>query len=224
MNNLELWDSVCKTNPADTKKITFGRAITAIDPYKQVRSATEAFGPAGKGWGWSVQRVEYLPTNEMGVLIKLWHGELHNSIEQWGQSSLYIDNAERKKDTDCFKKATTDGVTKCLSYLGFNADIFLGKFDDNKYIQERVNEESYNAVYKEALSRNFASMEVVTNSLDAGNLSAAAEAWYEMTQEDQQALWIAPSKGGCLTTDNRIVMQTSEFREAYYGPSVDGQQ
>ena len=33
-----------------------------------------------------------------------------------------MSKAENKKDTDCFKKATTDGVTKCLSFLGFNAE------------------------------------------------------------------------------------------------------
>ena len=48
--------------------------------------------------------------------------------------------SEKKKDTDCMKKATTDGLTKCLSFLGFNADIFLGKFDDCKYVQQVTEE------------------------------------------------------------------------------------
>ena len=136
-DNMELWRSVETTNPAHTKKITFGRAITAIDPYRQMEAATKAFGPAGTGWGWEVKRVEYLPTNEIGMLISLWHGSSDfGHIEQWGQASLYIDKKEEKKDTDCFKKATTDGVTKCLSYIGFNADVFLGKFDDNKYVEQ----------------------------------------------------------------------------------------
>lgn len=136
MDNMELWDSVEKTDPSHTKEVNFGRKITAIDPYQQVRNATKVFGPAGKGWGWSVERVEYLPTNELALLIRLWHGKKEDSIDQWGQASLYIDKAEKKKDCDCFKKATTDGVTKCLSFLGFNADIFLGKYDDVKYVQE----------------------------------------------------------------------------------------
>ena len=140
MDNLELWNKVCKTNPAHTKKVTFGRAITAIDPYRQVQNATEQFGPAGQGWGWEVKDTVILPTNEIGILVRLWHGSPEKYIEQWGQSSFYIDNAEKKKDTDCFKKATTDGVTKCLSYLGFNADIFLGKYDDNKYVQQVTEE------------------------------------------------------------------------------------
>ena len=139
-SNLTLWDCVEKTNPIHTKKVTFGRPIIAIDPYQQVKNATAQFGPAGNGWGWEVVNVQHLPTNELGILVRLWHGCKDKYIEQWGQASLYIDNAEKKKDTDCFKKATTDGITKCLSYLGFNADVFLGKFDDNKYVQQVTEE------------------------------------------------------------------------------------
>lgn len=138
-DNLKLWSSVENTNPEHTKSLTFGRKITAIDPYHQVKNATSVFGPVGIGWGWSVERVEYLPTNELALLIRMWHGEKSNTFEQWGQASLFTDKAEKKKDTDCFKKATTDGITKCLSFIGFNADIFLGKFDDNKYVQEMKN-------------------------------------------------------------------------------------
>ena len=39
-------------------------------------------------------------------------------------------------DDDALKKAITDGLTKCLSYTGMNADVFLGRFDDNKYVAE----------------------------------------------------------------------------------------
>lgn len=136
-DNSKLWEAVQKTNPNHTKQVNFGRKITAIDPYRQLEAATAQFGPAGKGWGWEVKQVEYLPTNEVCILISLWHSsKLEGRIEQWGQASLYIDKLEKKKDTDCMKKATTDGITKCLSCLGFNTDIFLGKYDDNKYVQD----------------------------------------------------------------------------------------
>ena len=62
-SNLALWESVEKTNPAHTTEVTFVRKITAIDPYQQIKNATDKFGPVGIGWGWTVERVEYLPTN-----------------------------------------------------------------------------------------------------------------------------------------------------------------
>ena len=150
-DNMKLWNSVEKTDPAHTKKVKFGRGFTAIDPHSQVMNATKAFGPAGEGWGWNVMRVEYTVTNDVAILVGLWvkddttflmpsNSECNPGIQQWGQASLYIDAAESKKDTDAFKKAMTDGLTKWLSYLGFNADVFLGKFDDNKYVQQRQEE------------------------------------------------------------------------------------
>lgn len=136
MTNMDLWDKVSKSKVKYTKKVSLGRTFTAIDPHSQIMAATEQFGPAGTGWGWSVERVEYLPTNEVAVLVRLWHGDHEAAVYQWGQAGLYIDKADTRKDGDCMKKATTDGLTKCLSYLGFNADVFLGQFDDNKYVAE----------------------------------------------------------------------------------------
>ena len=134
--NTTIWDAVYKTNPDDTKAVNFGRKFTAVDPYSQIRRATEQFGPAGIGWGWEVMEVVHLPTDQVALKIRLWHGSRDNFLEQWGQTSIYMDAKKTKPDNDCFKKATTDGLTKALSYLGFNADIFLGKFEDSKYVEQ----------------------------------------------------------------------------------------
>ncbi len=39
-------------------------------------------------------------------------------------------------DDECFKKVSTDALTKGLSKLGFNSDIFLGMWDDNRYVNQ----------------------------------------------------------------------------------------
>lgn len=176
MNNLELWNKVEKTNPAHTKKVNFGRAITAIDPYHQIKNATEQFGPAGQGWGWEVRDVKEFTTNEVAVLVRVWvRSKAFNTdgyIEQWGQNGLYIDKAETKKDTDHMKKATTDGLTKCLSCMGFNADIFLGKFDDNKYVQQ-VTKEFQEPTEKELMTKYGSELKAKLKA--AGIISAISE-------------------------------------------------
>lgn len=135
-DNMELWNKVCTTDPSHTKKVTLGRTFTAIDPMYQIMNATQHMGVAGEGWGFSVEDVKFLPTDQVAVKVRIWRDKRENYIEQWGQNGLYIDNAKNKPDTDCMKKATTDGITKGLTYFGFNADVFLGKFDDNKYVAE----------------------------------------------------------------------------------------
>lgn len=138
--NMAIWDNVSKTDPKHTKNVNKGYKITAIDQMYQIQMATEQFGPAGKGWGWTISDPVFPPNNTVAVKITLWHGSRENTIEQYGQKSL----GAGKPDEEAFKKAITDGLTKCLSYLGFNADVFLGKFEDNKYIEERNREEREN--------------------------------------------------------------------------------
>lgn len=135
-DHLDFWNSVCTTDPKHTKKVTLGRSFTAIDPMYQVMKATEAMGVAGKGWGFSVQEVVFLPTDQVAIRVRVWKGDKECYVEQWGQNGLYMDKDKKKPDDDCMKKATTDGLTKSLTYFGFNADVFLGKFDDNKYVEE----------------------------------------------------------------------------------------
>lgn len=150
--NMDLWNKVCTTDPEYTKKVTLGRAFTAIDPMYQVMRATEELGKAGEGWGFAVEKVKFLPTDQVAIKVRLWHGNRDSYIEQWGQNGLYIDNKKEKPDADCMKKATTDGITKCLSYLGFNADVFLGKFDDNKYVESLIKEKEAKSKRPEAES------------------------------------------------------------------------
>jgi len=53
---------------------------------------------------------------------------------------LFMDNAKTKIDDNFAKKLETDTLTKAISKLGFNADIFLGLFDDVKYLADVTKE------------------------------------------------------------------------------------
>mgnify|MGYP003641128994 CR=1 FL=1 len=39
-------------------------------------------------------------------------------------------------DDEAPKKAMTDAMTKALSHLGMSADVFLGMFDNSKYVEK----------------------------------------------------------------------------------------
>ena len=126
----DLWDAVCKTDPSHTKQVAQRGGFTAIDATYQIHQATIQFGPAGIGWGWDFELI-WPPNDSVVAKVTLWHGKKEQTITQAGQKRL---NQGDKPDEDAVKKAVTDGLTKCLSYLGCNADVFLGKFDDNKYV------------------------------------------------------------------------------------------
>jgi hypothetical protein len=54
-------------------------------------------------------------------------------IDLWNYSVKY---KSWSKNNDVHKKVATDALTKALSMLGFSADVFMGLFDDNKYVTE----------------------------------------------------------------------------------------
>jgi len=138
MSNMDIWDKVCKTNPDDTKEVSFGRKFTAIDAQKQIKAATALFGPVGIGWGWTAEP-SYPGNGTVAMKVTLWHGSRDNVCgPQFGGCDLFLKGQAKKADADALKKATTDGVTKGLALLGFNSDVFEGKFDDNKYVQEQT--------------------------------------------------------------------------------------
>lgn len=85
--------------------------------------------------------------------------------------------------------------------------------DDNKDADssDKVNEkEEYDNLVK--LNQN--TIDCIKVSLAEDNYSAAKEAWAELPQEKQIALWKAPSKGGCFTTEERTKMKSTEWSNA----------
>jgi len=142
MGNLKLWSAVEKTNPNHTKKANVrGNNITAIAPQRQVKNATEQFGIYGKSWGFKAIAFDYTMLELTGIIV--FNGVFYFPEGEFPISSsisAYRDNARLKPDADFAKKVETDALTKALSKLGFNADVFMGLYDDHKYVQ-MMNEE-----------------------------------------------------------------------------------
>lgn len=150
-NHLELWNKVEKTNPKYTKKANVrGNNITSIAPQFQILSATEQFGAYGKTWGFKHMEIDYT-LKDMGMVnFKATFYYPDGEFEIINSIKLHTDNAKTKLDSDFAKKLETDTLTKALSKLGFNADIFLGKFDDTRYVHEMEREFAENPLITDA--------------------------------------------------------------------------
>lgn len=132
-DNLRIWSQVDRTNPDHTKKVNQRGGFTAISAAYQIMRATEVFGPIGEGWGYDAGA----PIFQEGLVfvpVTLWQGDRSKVFGPMFGGSEWKNGS--RPDSDALKKATTDALTKLLSQLGFNADVFLGKFDDNKYVAE----------------------------------------------------------------------------------------
>ena len=172
--NLALWTSVEKTDPAQTTPVPGRGGFTAIDAYHQIKNATAKFGAVGVGWGWNIESIVTHENETIVVHLRMWHGDRANTFDVCGQADTMQGKKEaRYSDADCIKKALTDGITKGISYLGFNADVFLGRFDDSKYVEQRTAEvkqeakDKANASYSD--DQKIADEEMVTEFLNLLN-------------------------------------------------------
>lgn len=137
-DNMDLWEKVFKSDPKYVKKVNTRGGFHTPCAQSQIMEATKLWGPMGRKWGVSDEPVTFNCPDGMVVLkVTLWYmmGGDRCSVSQYGSASWM-----NGKDNDAPKKARTDGTTKCLSLLGFNADIFLGMWDDSKYVNQ-INEE-----------------------------------------------------------------------------------
>lgn len=145
MSNTELWDSVEKTDPKHVKAIT-GKSYqgSSPKPHYLVRKATETFGPCGIGWGFNIvsERIEEGAGGEKMHIahVRLWYkwrGET-GSVEHVGGTQFSGTRSSGKPftDEDAPKKSITDALVKALSMVGFAGDIFMGRYDDSKYVNE----------------------------------------------------------------------------------------
>ena len=136
-DTMTLWSSVAETDPSMTKRVNQRGGFTSICAQYQVMRATQQWGPCGDRWGYSV--VYSTLCGKTAVLIfadvTLWFPGEHEraGFGPIRGCNILVDEKGRIDD-DAPKKALTDGLTKGLSQLGFSADVFLGKFDDNKYV------------------------------------------------------------------------------------------
>jgi len=141
MKKLELWNRVEKTNPAHTKQANVkGNKITSIKPQYQIYCATKEWGSYGGTWGFKNITLGYELKDVGLVTFKAVFYYPNGEFECLNTISYWRDNAQTKIDDEFAKKIETDALTKCLSKLGFNADIFMGRFDDVRYVAEVTKE------------------------------------------------------------------------------------
>jgi hypothetical protein len=141
-NNMRLWRQVEKTDPKMQKRVNQRGGYTAIDAQYQLQQATKLWGPYGHRWGmrkifYSFHTVEFVakdgPTTQSAVVLE---AEFFYPVGD-GEASFPIVNDDKfRPGDDVMKKLVTNTRSKALSWLGFSADVFMGRFDDASYVRD----------------------------------------------------------------------------------------
>lgn len=185
-----------------------------ILPRVTERTVTERQNKSGTALFYVTVRVEF-------DLVEASDGSKHTVIA-YGEAMDSGDKATNKAMSAAYKYACLQ--TFCIPTEGDN--------DPDASTHEVISEEEKRTeAFKIAVQRHAASVDAIKSNLDlyatansvgeaadaSKYLSRAAEAWGELDEETKEALWRAPSKGGCFSTIHRATMKTPEFRMAHTG-------
>jgi hypothetical protein len=156
---LTLWNAVEETDVRYVKSFDRGSFRgTAVDAIYNVKRVSEMLGPVGFAWGWEVKS-ERLDTFGLGedqqvihtCVLRAWFRQPdgtkeyvehvgHTKAAYWTRPRRPGDKPRYVIDEEFAKKSVTDALSKVMVNLGASADIWLGRFDGNKYVAPSADE------------------------------------------------------------------------------------
>lgn len=141
--------------------------------------------------------------NDKGSLISVGHAEEYR-------------NASRINQTSALENAETSAVGRALAFHLFaGSEIASADEVSDAIIKQNIKAVSDEFVRIAKVMRDhFNTIHAVKQALAENNYSFAAEALNELTQEEKQDIWVAPSNGGMFTTEERKQLKSPEFHEA----------
>lgn len=213
--NTKLWDMLGRTDPAHTKSFTRGGGFkgTAIKPMWSYRRMTEEFGPCGKGWGINAPDFTVQDVGEERLVyctVSIWYETREQVCFGVGGDKVLAKNKYGiSSDDEAFKKAFTDAVTNALKMIGVGADVHMGMFDDNKYINTMRQEFADEPAQTEKPKRQVGYRDDGTRTPHSLNKE---QVWQEMQRELAECQTI--------TAVNKLAMAWSKKIEADKWPDT----
>lgn len=142
MEKMELYNKLRAVPEEAQKTIGAGRlkGFTDINPMWRIKALTEAFGPCGLGWWYTIRdkRLERGLENEIRAFVDIdlyykYNGEVSQPIPGTGGASFVtIERNGVYCSDECFKMALTDAISTAAKAIGVAADIYYSK-DRSKY-------------------------------------------------------------------------------------------
>lgn len=123
-----LYDAFKQPNPESLKWATTRGGYTTIQAQYQMEKCTQIWGPYGIGWGIRNTAFTWIYDDETPVYVQL-ECEFFWCDTAWsdgGSFEMTTGWAFQAGDSDVLKKVQTDCISKALSKLGIDSDVFKG--------------------------------------------------------------------------------------------------
>lgn len=125
-------------------------------------------------------------------------------------------NSSHINKTSALENGETSAIGRALACIGYGGEQYASANEVSEAVIDQAKQAvaSFFIKHNEKVKEHLSSIECIKATLKQQETSGAAEAWLEIPQEDQKVLWLAPTKGGIFTTEEREMIKSSEFRKA----------
>jgi len=180
-------------------------------------------------WAWGILMNRYPESNyefkapvvnpdgsvEIWCDVTISEGESSLTRSMWLPVMDFKNNSVVNPSTREISDTRMRCLTKCLGMFGLGHYIYAGEDIPDPEVQEAAKKADYTAL----VDAHQDSITAVKDSIADESFSAGAEAWFELSEDVQRGLWVAPSKGGVFTTAELKTMKSAEFKASYFGES-----
>lgn len=131
--------------------------------------------------------------------VRVEPADVANTILKMAKKRAQIDmTLTTTGASDCFEQDVEDMPEELIQARELTAE-------EKAVERKRVHDDAY--------GRHGESVKFIKERLAAGDVEAARVEWNDIPQNDQLALWLAPTKGGSLTTEERAQLKSGQTQE-----------
>ena len=156
---------------------------------------------------WSIV-TELVSADDVAVVVKASILDVEGRVIATGLAEETRASSQINR-TSALENAETSAVGRALAFFGLagteiaSADEVAGAIN-TQHVQQF---EKRAAAHMAALWENLDSVTFIKQAIAEKRYDAAYEAWHELDNETKQALWVAPTKGGCFSTHERTTLK-----------------
>jgi len=177
--------------------------------YKTVAFRVRTFRDSEKYKGWQLV-TEVVDRNENSVLVKASVIDDRGVVRSTGHGEESR-AASRINKTSAMENAETSAVGRALGLL--DQELMGSEVASADEVEAARNTQGFLQMM-ECIRDNWETLGTVKQAIADGELGIAKEAWNELSNQEKQTLWVAPSKGGVLTTGERTTMKSDDWSAA----------
>lgn len=138
-------------------------------------------------------------------------------LSEWSVGEASASTSQNKYYCAMAEKRAKDRVI--LKLIGVHGQVYAEDEADDFKEQGRALGEAQESIedllkHNDVARENFDSIYFIKEYIKTGDVAGVAQIWLELSNDIKEALWVAPTKGGVFTTEERAFLKSDEFAQA----------